>query len=105
MFEVKKSEIEGFGLFILYDTPKGMVLGYLRDGKRVPQRTKHSIEIDKSHFEHPSFSYINHSKEPNVYMDDSGRILSMADLEEGDELTMDYKKTERKFFNKFEELR
>lgn len=104
MFEVKESRINGQGLFILHSVPQGTVLFYVCDGDKKQKRDKYTVEFNDAHYDHPTLRSANHSKEGNMWLDSHGRFLALRDLEKGEELTFDYKSTEKRISHKFEGL-
>ena len=109
-FQVKRSRIQGRGLFTLSDLPARRKLGEL-GGERISQRAARrrargsgSIKIvefgdgtalDATRLGGP-FGYVNHSCEPNAYMRRyRGHVefYSLRRIEAGEELTCDYGET------------
>ena len=109
-FKVKRSRIQGRGLFALSDLPARRKLGEL-GGERISQREARrrargadsimivefgdGTALDATRLGGP-FSYVNHSCEPNTFMRlYRGRVefYSLRRVEAGEELTCDYGET------------
>lgn len=109
-FKVRRSPIQGRGLFALAALPGQRKLGEL-GGELITQRearrrARHADSImivefpdgtalDATHSQSP-FRYVNHSCEPNAYMRlYRGRVefYSLRRVEAGEELTCDYGET------------
>lgn len=109
-FKVKRSRIQGRGLFAASDLPARRKLGEL-GGELVSQREARrrargadsimivefgdGTALDATHLGGP-FAYVNHSCEPNTFMRCCrGRVefYSLRPVEAGEELTCDYGET------------
>lgn len=53
-------------------------------------RTRHSIETQYGHVEDPIFSYMNHSKNPNVLVMRDGTVVARSRISVGNAITSDY---------------
>lgn len=108
-FVLKPSNIPdaGVGIFAVHDIAKGTKLALMPDGgerrkiqrKKVPEELQHfciATEDDSlygpSQFNHLWIVwYINHSDEPNVWMDPEKRIYyAKRDIKSGEEICTDY---------------
>lgn len=101
--KIKQSMIHGFGLFAVKIIEEGVVLGTL-DGQRIPWRlhTKYHLTLEWNAIDEETllvrpyrtkYSYINHQREPNVLlMHDPLRVVTMRRINDGEELTLDYRK-------------
>src|SRR3989344_7616464 len=100
--EVKKSGIEGMGVFALknfkegemvYSFEKGKIIG-VADIPNVPDVEKRYLdEIRKDEFEviKPPARYVNHSCNPNV-MEKERTAYALGNIKKGEEITIDYDK-------------
>jgi hypothetical protein len=97
-----KSNIHGVGLTASVSLPEGALVGELR-GTTVPRPTQKSITVDKRHIDPADdcpLGSINHSCRPNAKL--SGRLLFLtAPVSEDDEITIDYRQTEREILFPF----
>jgi len=94
MIKVKESPIHGRGLFAATRIPQGTVIGHLQTADA------HENELDGPYVlwvdgEKPvevtcDFRYINHNDEPNAAYYDDLSVMSLRDIEPGEELTHDY---------------
>ncbi|HEX8337497.1 MAG TPA: SET domain-containing protein [Pyrinomonadaceae bacterium] len=109
-FKVRRSPIQGRGLFALSAVPGRRKLGELggelisqREARRRARATdsimivefEDGTALDATHSESP-FRYVNHSCEPNAYMRlYRGRVefYSLRRVEAGEELTCNYGET------------
>jgi len=109
---LKPSKIHGVGVFAIRHIPKGTPV-FTHDNQPIAWVDKKSIgSIPKSlrdlyddfciikgdkygcpeHFDMLTTSwYLNHSNNPNVAVDDGYRFYALRDIEEGEELTVDYR--------------
>lgn len=97
---VKKSKIEGEGVFAARDFKKGECILDIDDSKIVDEKGLSEKEqnwcdyFDGKVVLWPTPErYINHSCEPNVYIktvDDTRKVFSMKFIKKGEELTFDY---------------
>jgi hypothetical protein len=73
--------------------------------QEVPERTKYSIELNRLgntvHIEDPFFMYCNHSFTPNCAITPIGVVYALRLIEEGEELTFDYRTTESEISHPF----
>src|SRR3989344_8578728 len=100
--EIKKSGIEGTGVFALKDFKKGEAVYLFEKGKivgvadipNVPDVEKRYLDkIGKYEFEiiEPPARYVNHSCNPNV--SEKERVAyALRDVQNGEEITIDYDK-------------
>lgn len=110
-FKVRRSRIQGRGLFALSAVPARRKLGELggelitqREARRRARAVGESIKIvefdngtalDATHLGGP-FGYVNHSCDPNAFMRrHRGRVefYALRPLEAGEEVTCDYGET------------
>tara|TARA_Y100000310_G_scaffold63736_1_gene59176 strand:- start:360 stop:689 length:330 start_codon:yes stop_codon:yes gene_type:complete len=78
---IKESKIEGLGLFAKEFIPRETLLG-----------VSHSF-IDGEIHRTPLGGFYNHSEEPNCYSvvsSDNAQLITMRDIEEGEEITTHY---------------
>ena len=112
---IKPSPIHGFGLFAIEDIPVDAILGRL-DGQRMGwdsyhelhQRIKGEIESCEQYFFmewnlldidtllvrpfRTKYSYINHSREPNLKLDQASlSVFARREIKAEEELTLDYR--------------
>ena len=85
---IKKSKIEGLGLFASKDVPKGTNLG-------VSHRSETSDDYfqDNDYIRTPLGGFVNHSKKPNcefIWKWYGFDLCTLEDIEEGEELTAIY---------------
>lgn len=105
MIETKVSEINGIGVFASKLIKKGMTIFDVENGYERPGRTKHTVEWNKKHYDHPLLRYVNHSKQPNMILDKEwGYFCAVRDIRKGEEITFDYRDTESEFAAPFAEL-
>jgi hypothetical protein len=98
-----KSDVQGVGVRAALPLPKGALLGELV-GTIVLAPTQKSVTVDGEYLD-PSddctLGYVNHSCEPNARF--NGRLLFLTDsVAEGDEITVDYRKTEQIISSSFQ---
>lgn len=86
----------GKGVYSKVPVKRGGTLAVVT-GRRINQRTQMSVQVDwTTHVElGPPWAFINHSCDPNCYLairsgSDSIEIVTMRDLEQGEELFLDY---------------
>ena len=100
------SSIHGYGLFSCRRIPAGRLLATL-DGQRVPWSLYQSLGLcDEWNALSPDwllvrpyktmYSFINHCRQPNALLElhpseDRLMLFARADLEAGDEITLDYR--------------
>lgn len=78
---ISKSNIQGLGLFCIKDLPPGMNLG----------RTHHSV--DDMLIRTPLGGFINHSEQPNCYIDNNYKLHTIRKINRLEELTVYYRLT------------
>ena len=100
--EIKKSEIEGIGVFatknfkegeVVYSFKKGRIVG-LDDIKNLPEGEKRYLDkIGDGKFEimEPPARHVNHSCDPNV-IEKERTAYALKDICNGEEITVDYDK-------------
>ncbi len=101
-YKIKKSDINGQGLFALKNFKKGEKVYSYKKGKIVNKsgikslskiEKQHLDKIGKDKFEiiEPPGCFINHSCNPNIY--EEKRIgCALRNIKKGEELTIDYGK-------------
>ncbi|MEK7567350.1 MAG: SET domain-containing protein [Patescibacteria group bacterium] len=100
--EIRKSEIEGKGVFAarniekgehVYSYPSGKIIG-ASDILRIPENDKRYLDkIGDGKFEiiEPPARYVNHSCNPNIEEKDR-KAFALRDIKRGEEITIDYDK-------------
>ena len=100
--EIKKSEIEGIGVFatknfkegeVVYSFKKGRIVG-LNDIKNLPkgeERYLDKIGDDKFEIVEPPARHVNHSCSPNV-IEKERTAYALRDIRKKEEITIDYDK-------------
>lgn len=104
--EVRKSGIQGKGLFAINPIKKGEIVAIkvghiftLEEFKNLPIESQlHSLQIEDDFFLAPksddevdgSSTFINHSCEPNVGFDGQVTYIAIRDIREGEEFAHDY---------------
>jgi SET domain-containing protein len=93
---VKQTKSKGYGLFAQHEYKKGstlLVLHGMRIDSNHPKLSHRAVQISKNSFVEPQrFSgiwYLNHSCEPNAYVD-MKRLIARRDIKTGEEITADY---------------
>lgn len=98
--EIKKSEIEGSGVFVLKDFKKGEKVYSFSKGRVITSKEiKNLSEMEKAHLdkigedryeiiELPA-CYVNHSCDPNV-VEKEGVAYALKDIKKREEITIDY---------------
>ena len=82
--------------------PDDTLINILKDGS-IKARDRYTIEIKAGHIYHPVAKYINHSCQPNAYVDiDTGCINSLYYLTKGTHITIDYHITESNILESFD---
>ena len=100
---VKGSPIHGLGVFASEDLSGGSAVGIF-EGKEVKQDTRHSLTLCGRKIEPSSeLRYLNHSKFPNCGFVGTF-LIARHSIKEGEELTIDYRKTEENITHTFEGL-
>ncbi len=97
-FYLKKSKIEGKGLFAKKEIKKGEVVGEFKgriySTKEVERKKLHiylfQIDWEKWMYVKTTEKYINHSCSPNTYIKQKTKIAAFKNIKKGDELTIDY---------------
>ena len=107
------SKIHGIGVYALRDIPKGTAplksmvtnkeIRFSRiELKKVPSSVRKHLSafclVEKGRVFVAEIgmnavnisTYLNHSKEPNLFFNDDGVLIAMYDIARGDELTIDY---------------
>jgi SET domain-containing protein len=104
-FSIKKSHINGSGLFVNKPYKKGEFIEYIRGPVKLvhhfdSQLAKNSmnwIGISKFRWidtQHSMFRYINHSCDPNVAIRGERTVYALKDIPANTEIAMDYSLTE-----------
>jgi len=100
--EIKKSGIEGMGVFALRDFKKGEVVYSFEKGRIADaidtqniskEESRYLDKIGDNEFEiiEPPARYVNHSCDPNI--DEKERAAyALRDIKQGEEITIDYDK-------------
>lgn len=71
-------------------------------GEFYAEGTFRTIDIGDCHVDHPFGRYTNHSCNPNTKVDqDGGLLVAISEIKEGEEITFNYKSSERKIVNPF----
>ena len=88
---VKKSKIQGKGLFTEVNLRMGTVLGWCKT-KSVKKPSPHTLWLDSDRLVDVTckLKYINHHKSPNVAYFDDLSVVTLRDIKAGEELTHDY---------------
>ena len=90
MVEVKKSKIQGKGLFSTKKIKKNVVLGKFKVTK-TKKPNAYTLWVGKKMLDVTcDFKYINHSNKPNVVYYDDLTIVSLRKIKPGEELTHKY---------------
>jgi len=75
----------------------------LASAKEVPAPDYLSIDLGDCHVHHPVGRYLNHSCEPNAYIDTQKKqVVAGKNIELGDEITFNYLLTERQIVAPFD---
>lgn len=95
---VKKSKIEGMGVFAARDFKKGEVI-LIWNPKSLTKNEYYNLSDQESKYRHkdgdsysimqPPERYVNHSCSPNTKPDDTSDI-AVRDIKQGEEITSDY---------------
>ena len=102
---VKKSHVNGYGLFTTRTFKRGEFIEYVHGEKVEVRSFNHKLAqaslnwIGASKYtwintEHSPFRYINHSCEPNVEIKGERTVYALKNLASGEEITIDYSFTE-----------
>jgi SET domain-containing protein len=88
---VKKSSIQGKGLFTKVDLKKGTLLGWCKT-RPVTEPSPHTLWLDDGRLVDVTckLKYINHDKRPNVAYYDDLSVVTLRAVRAGEELTHDY---------------
>lgn len=92
MFKIRSSDIvDGLGVFTISKYKKGDVVLKLT-GEIVNSPTRESIEIgENKHIIDPIGSFVNHSFEPNTYVNkEESSLIAKKDILPEEELTFNY---------------
>lgn len=104
-FEVKKSLINGSGLFATQDIKKDVRISYI-SGKKTIKLSKTVEEalsipnwfgLSRQFWIDPEgtpFQYLNHSCEPNAAVIGKKTLLAIRDIKKDEEITIDYSMTD-----------
>ncbi len=105
-FTLRKSSINGHGLFVNRDYKKGEFIGYIHGPVIVTREMSNPILAKNSmnwigvgryswiDTEKSPFRYINHSCDPNVAIRGKRTVYALKDIKAGTEIVMDYSLTE-----------
>ncbi len=102
--EVKKSKIDGNGLFVNRNVKRGQFVSFLKGKvcKKENQSKEDSLDnpcwvgVGKNEWLDPAypFKFINHSCNPSVGIRGRVTLVALRDMKPGDEITFDYSITE-----------
>jgi SET domain-containing protein len=86
---------KGNSVFANNDITAGMIIGYL-EGYEISYNTKHSMHLDGEIIEATGMlRYLSHSCDPNAFFKNDQRWLyALKDIKKGNEITIDYERTE-----------
>ena len=92
---VKTVDGKGKSVFVNDDITAGMIIGYL-EGYEISDNTKHSLHLDRKIIEATGvLRNLSHSCDPNAFFKDDERWLyALKDIKKGNEITIDYERTE-----------
>ena len=94
-FTVIKNHFHENSLVIQTQVTAGKLLIDLKQGGSFRPRDKYTIEIHDGHIYHPVAKHINHSCEPNSFVNqETASIIALKELAHSDHITLDYYKTE-----------
>jgi hypothetical protein len=102
--EVASSAATGHGLRTRRHFPAGAeVIDLRKHAEAVPEPSRYSIQVGRdSHIDGPYTRHLNHSCEPNVFVDTAAwKVLSLRELEIGEELNFFYPSTEWEMVSPF----
>jgi uncharacterized protein len=107
MFEVRKSAIEGSGIFAMVDFKKGEAICEFEGQRLTIPQLKEKYESGVERIDDPfqigydiyldlekPYVFFNHSCEPNTVIRGSGSMYAFKDIKVGEEITYDYSTTE-----------
>ena len=81
----------------------GEILIDLTDAKEVSEPDYMSIDLGNKHVYHPIARYVNHSCEPNAYVDaQQQRLVAKGYIDKNDEITFNYLSSERQITAPFD---
>jgi len=81
----------------------GEVLIDLVDAKEVSEPDYMSIDLGNKHVYHPIARYVNHSCEPNAYVDaQQQKLIAKSCIDKNDEVTFNYLSSERQITAPFD---
>ncbi len=83
--------------------PKNSVIFDFSQCEEKPQDYTTIFLGNNKHIYHPIARYINHSCDPNTYVDhESESLIALRDIEEGEEITFDYLFSEESISSPFD---
>jgi len=92
------SKINGIGVFANKNFKKGETIYKIPEGRIINYPTRNSPFIGNNRWlsDEIVLNYVNHSCEPNAVFEigEEPRLVAVEDIKEGDEITVDYNKTE-----------
>ena len=95
---ITRGDLHQSGVITRVSAPAGTVLASFAASTSAPIATKYTVQSgEETHInlEPEILRFINHSCEPNVYFDvETRQVVSLAAVQEGDELTFFYPSTE-----------
>ena len=81
----------------------GEVLIDLVDAREVSEPDYMSIDLGNKHVYHPIARYVNHSCEPNTYVDaQQQKLIAKSCIDKNDEITFNYLSSERQITAPFD---
>jgi hypothetical protein len=88
---IKKSYIQGKGLFTTVDLKEGTLVGYCKSIP-VDEPSIHTLWLENQTLVDVTckLKYINHHKAPNVAYYEDLSVVALRDIQAGEELTHDY---------------
>lgn len=106
-FEVRKSNIEGSGVFATSDYENGAVICEFKGERLTVENLKEKYKSGEERIDDPfqvgadvyldlcePYVYFNHSCDPNAGMKGSGTLFAIRPIKKGEEITFDYSSTE-----------
>jgi len=92
---VKIVDGKGNSVFANDDITAGMIIGYC-EGYEISYNTKYSLHLDGKIIEATGIlKNLSHSCDPNAFFKDDKRWLhALKDIKKGNEITIDYERTE-----------
>lgn len=95
VFTVIKNHFHEKSLVIQTQITAGKSLIDLKQGGSFRPRDKYTIQIHDGHIYHPLGKYINHSCEPNSFVNqETANIITLKELVHNDHITIDYYQSE-----------